>query len=61
MNKTQTVVYDLLLKNKIFCKCPSCQKYLVLFEIYNAHCAECGNINKDEILLIDLFSQKSDI
>lgn len=48
----QKSIYNLLLTNKVFAKCPNCQAYMCLFEVTNAHCNKCGNIDQDKIELI---------
>lgn len=59
MDKTSAAIFDLLFKNKIFAKCPQCNRYLCLFECYNAHCPECGNFDKETLLIVDLHNQKN--
>lgn len=58
MDKVTSAILDLLFKNKIFARCPLCNSFLPLFSVYNAHCPQCGNFNKDELLLVDLYNQK---
>ena len=59
MDKTSAVIFDLLFKNKIFAKCLQCNRYLCLFESYNAHCPECGNFDKESLLIVDLQNKES--
>ena len=48
------IVYELMLSNSIFAKCPTCSKYLNIFEVHNGNCGSCGHIEMKDIILIKI-------
>jgi len=57
---TTKSIFHLLYHKRIFAKCPKCDKYLALFEIYNENCGECGRIKFNKIILVDFVKEKPD-
>jgi len=47
-------IFELMVKNEVFAKCPKCKKYMTLFETYNCNCSACGKINFNDIVLISI-------
>ena len=48
-------IVNLLYIQKIFARCPTCEKYLCFFEFYNLNCNKCGKINFQKIKLVNNF------
>ncbi len=53
-NTPGEAILQLLYFGRLHAKCPSCNKYLAFFEVYNANCSECGSLNFQEIKVIDI-------
>ncbi len=45
-------ILQLLITKQIFIKCPSCGKSLGIFETFNEHCSFCGDINHNDMIII---------
>lgn len=56
----EEALLSLLFSNKVFAKCYACGKYLNYTEYYSSHCSVCGKIDKNNIIIIDLASSKTD-
>lgn len=50
--KLLETVLKLMIKQEVFVKCPFCNKYIGLFEIYNENCSNCGKVNFNDFIVI---------
>lgn len=61
-NNLFPTILELLVEGKVYAKCPKCGKSLGIMEVYNNHCAFCGKIPFDDMIilkgLVEHFSQE---